>query len=113
MELVSNRKVMHTLGTLPEGLDTNLACLICYYAEEIYEPRNSILALSKNSFKGKVFHPYIDQLRHDDWFRLKVAASLLNYPTDEEHGSHLTDFFRLTRLTSDQVQEILMSHLQN
>lgn len=60
-----------------------------------------------------MLHPYIDQLRQDDWFRLKVAASLLDYPTDDEHGSHLADFFRLTRLTSDQVQEILMPHLRN
>ncbi len=104
---------MDTLSTLPEGLDINLAYLVRYYAEEIYEPRNSILALRKISFKNKVFHPYIDQLRHDDWLHIKVAAAHLDCPTDEEHSSHLADFFRRTSLTSDQVHEILMSHLQN
>lgn len=113
MVLVSNRTLMHTLATLPEGLDKNLASLIRYYAEDIYEPRNSILVLSKKSFKDKVLHPYIDKLREQDWLNLKIAAALLDCPTDEEHSSHLADFFNLTRLTSDQVQEILMPHLQN
>lgn len=52
-------------------------------------------------------------LSEEQWDEVEKKVKDFPFISKEEHQQDVLDYFRLTCLTSDQVQEILMSHLRN